>query len=108
MNAHINHIQQLDLHWIGAGRNLFRIVAIGENFKSVAEAAEAGLREDVVRLLEVVVAGDADTFGKLAREIDLDRPSSDYHFRGKHVGDDLVLESDEVTFILYLKQTEVV
>ena len=106
MNAHINHVQQLDLHWIGTGCHLGCKVAVAEYFKSVAKAAETGLSENVVRFLKIVVAGDADAFGKLAREINLHCPSSDYNFGRQHVGEDLVLENDKVTFILYLRQTD--
>ena len=100
MNAHINHFQQLDLHRVGLGLHLICIVAVAEYLKRVAEAAKAGLGEDVVRLLEVVVAGDADGFGKLARDVDLNRLPSDDDLVGRFKGVDFILENDEVTFIL--------
>ncbi len=74
-----------------------------EYLKSVAEAAEAGLSENVVRLVEIVVTVDADSFRKLAREIDLNSLPSDYNFVGQLEGVDLICESDKVTFILYLR-----
>lgn len=53
--------------------------------------------------MEIEVAGDGDGFGKLAREIDLDCLPSDYNFGGQLEGVDLILEGDEVTFILCLR-----
>lgn len=103
LNAHINCVQQLDLHWIGAGRHLICKVAIAVNLKRVAKAAEAGLGENVVRLVEIVVTGDADGFGKLAEEVNLNFPSSDYNLTGQLKGVDLILKSEKVTFILYLR-----
>lgn len=58
--------------------------------------------------MEVVVTGDADDFGKTAIEIDLNSPPSDYNLGGQLEGLDRILENDEVTFVLYLRQIKVV
>lgn len=88
------------MDWIGAGRHLVCKVGIEIYVKSVTKAAKVGLSEDVVRVLEAEVSGDAEDFGKLAEEIDLDSPPSDYNLAGQLEGGDLIHENDEVTFVL--------
>lgn len=58
--------------------------------------------------MEIVVTVDADGFGKLAREIDLNSLPSDYNLGGQLEGVELICESDKVTFFLYLRQIKVV
>lgn len=107
MNAHIDRLQQRYLHWVSTGLHLRSEVIIEEYIKSIAKAAEAGLSENVVRVLEVVGTGDAHGFGELAREINLNRLPPSYDCVGQLEGVDFILKSDKVTFVLYLRQTEV-
>lgn len=106
LNSDVKWFHQLHLHWIGAGLHLTGKVAVSVYLKRVAEAAEAGLGENVFRLFEGVVTGDADGFGKLARESDLHGLSSDDNLVGQLEGVDLVVENDKVAFILRWRQKQ--
>lgn len=77
-----------------------------ENFKSVAKASEVGLGENVVSVVEIVVIGDADGFGKLAWETNFNCLPSSYNLVTQLKGVDRILENDIITFILYLRQTK--
>lgn len=77
-----------------------------ENFKSVAKASEVGLSENVVSVVEIVVIGDADGFGKLAWETDFNCLPSSYNLVTQLKRVDRILENDIITFILYLRQTK--
>lgn len=71
-----------------------------ENFKSVAKASEVGLGENIVSVVEIVVIGDADGFGKLAWETDFNCLPSSYNLVSQLKGVDRILENDIITFIL--------
>lgn len=77
-----------------------------ENFKSVAKASEVGLGENVVSVVEIVVIGDADGFGKLAWETDFNCLPSSYNLVSQLKRVDHILENDIIAFILYLRQTK--
>lgn len=83
LDAQVNGIQQLDLHWVAAGIYLVSEVAASENVKGKSEAAKTGLCENVVRFVECVVAGDAHDFRKAAVEVNLDRPVAGDHLTGQ-------------------------
>lgn len=106
MDAHKNSLQQLDLYWIGTSLHSVCKAAVVENFKSVAKASEVGLGENVVSVVEIVVIGDADGFGKLAWETDFNCLPSSYNLVSQLKGVDRILENDIITFILYLRQTK--
>lgn len=105
LNAHIDLLHQRDLHWVSTGRHFGSEVIIKEYVKRIAEAAEVGFSEDVVGVLEIVVTGDADGFREMAREIDLNYLPSSYDCVGQLKGVYLILESDKVALVLYLRQT---
>lgn len=100
MNPHINSLQQLDRHWISSGLHLCGKVAVRINVKAVAEGAKVGLGEDVVRVVHVEGAGNAQDFGKPAREVDVNRPAPDYNLIGQLKGRDAVGENEVVAVFL--------
>lgn len=58
--------------------------------------------------MDIEVAGDADGFGKLAIDIDLNFPPSGYNIGGQVEGVDLIRENKKVALILYSRQIKVV
>lgn len=88
LDPHVDGLEQLDGHRISSALHPAGEITVLKDVKSVAEGAEVGLGEDVVGVVHVEAAGDAQEPGEPAAEVDVDRAAADYHLVGQLEGRD--------------------